>query len=102
MKKGISVIIHVIILGLLVSGCQTTAQLGQDLYDYRSEEVMVMSRGAEIPATVVYPVTEGKLKFPLVVMAHGHGGGRQEHGGFGLIAERLAVAGIVSIRMDFP
>jgi len=101
MRKIISLITIVITLGLL-AGCLTTAQLGQDLYNFNSEEVMVMSRGVEIPATVVYPVTGGKLKFPLVVMAHGHGGGRQENGGFGLIAERLALAGIVSIRMDFP
>ena len=102
MKKEISVTALVLILGLLLSGCMTTAQLGQDLYDFHSEEVMVISRGVEIPATVVYPVTEEKVKFPLVVMAHGHGGGRQENGGFGLIAEKLALAGIVSIRMDFP
>lgn len=35
-------------------------------------------------------------------MNHGHGGGRQEGGGFGKLASALAEAGIMSIRMDFP
>jgi alpha/beta superfamily hydrolase len=35
-------------------------------------------------------------------MNHGHGGGRQEGGGFGKLASALAEAGIMTIRMDFP
>ena len=101
MKKLISLIIPIIFI-MILSSCLTTAELGQELYNFNSKEVMVMSRGVKIPATVVYPISEGSVKFPLVVMAHGHGGGRQENGGFGLIAEKLAAAGIVSIRMDFP
>jgi uncharacterized protein len=101
MKKSISLVITITFI-MVLSGCLTIAELGQELYDFGSDEVMVMSRGVQVPATVVYPMSEGSVKYPLVVMAHGHGGGRQENGGFGLIAERLAAAGIVSIRMDFP
>ncbi len=104
MKKNVSLTITIMIILAMgyFSGCVTTAQLGQDQFAPKSEEVMVMSRGVEIPATIVYPMGSEDVKYPLVVMAHGHGGGRQENGGFGLIAERLASAGIVSIRMDFP
>jgi len=35
-------------------------------------------------------------------MAHGHGGNRDEAGGFTRMAEALAQRGIASVRMDFP
>ncbi len=38
---------------------------------------------------------------PWVIMAHGHGGSRDEAGGFSRLAEALALRGIASIRMDF-
>lgn len=63
-------------------------------------EVTVMNGARGVPATVVVPDGEGP--FPAVVMNHGHGGGRQEGGGFGKLASALAEAGIMSIRMDFP
>ena len=63
-------------------------------------EVTVMNGARAVPATVVVPDGEGP--FPAVVMNHGHGGGRQEGGGFGKLASALADAGIMSIRMDFP
>ena len=63
-------------------------------------EVTVMNGARAVPATVVVPDGEGP--FPAVVMNHGHGGGRQEGGGFGKLASALAEAGIMSIRMDFP
>jgi len=63
-------------------------------------EVTVMNGPRAVPATVVVPDGEGP--FPAVVMNHGHGGGRQEGGGFGKLASALAEAGIMSIRMDFP
>ena len=62
-------------------------------------EVTVMNGARAVPATVVVPDGEGP--FPAVVMNHGHGGGRQEGGGFGKLASALADAGIMSIRMDF-
>lgn len=65
-----------------------------------TEDINVMNGGRAVPATVVIPDGEGP--FPAVVMNHGHGGGRQENGGFGGIAKALADRGILTIRMDFP
>ena len=62
-------------------------------------EVTVQNGARAVPATVVVPDGEGP--FPAVVMNHGHGGGRQENGGFGRIAKALADKGILTIRMDF-
>lgn len=63
------------------------------------DEVTVQNGARAVPATVVVPDGEGP--FPAVVMNHGHGGGRQENGGFGRIAKALADKGILTIRMDF-
>jgi dienelactone hydrolase len=63
---------------------------------------MVSSRGVEIPATFTRPAADAGAKVPLVVMAHGHGGTRDEAGGFARVAEELARNGIASIRVDFP
>lgn len=63
-------------------------------------EVSVMNGARAVPATVVVP--DGQGPFPAVVMNHGHGGGRQEGGGFVRLAKALADAGILTIRMDFP
>ena len=65
-----------------------------------SEDITIMNGARAIPATVVTPDGEGP--FPAVVMNHGHGGGRQEGGGFAKLAKALADAGIMTIRMDFP
>ncbi|NMA99004.1 MAG: alpha/beta fold hydrolase, partial [Phyllobacteriaceae bacterium] len=65
-----------------------------------SIDVTVMNGDRAVPATVVVPDGEGP--FAAVVMNHGHGGGRQENGGFGGIASALAERGILTIRMDFP
>ena len=64
-----------------------------------STDVIVSNGDRAIPATVVVP--EGTGPFPAVVMNHGHGGGRQEGGGFERLADALAKAGIATIRMDF-
>lgn len=65
-----------------------------------SREITFLSRGAYVPAMLTLP--EGTLEpCPIVLMAHGHGGSRDEHLGFIAIAEALADAGIGSIRMDF-
>lgn len=64
-----------------------------------SADITVTNGDRAIPATVVVP--EGEGPFPAVVMNHGHGGGRQEGGGFERLANALAEAGIVTIRMDF-
>ncbi len=70
-----------------------------------AEEIVgtVDSRGVEVPATLVLP--EGvdiNGEYPLVVLAHGHGGSREENVGFKAIADALAAKGIASIRVDFP
>jgi len=64
------------------------------------EDVTITNGAREVPATVIIP--DGDGPFPAVVMNHGHGGGRQEGGGFARLAEALADAGIMTIRMDFP
>ena len=65
-----------------------------------SRDIAILSRGLEIPATLTLP--DGMLEpCPIVLMAHGHGGTRHENHGFGAIADALAQAGVVSIRMDF-
>ncbi len=58
------------------------------------------SRGVQVPATLVTP--DGLDSYPVVVLAHGHGGSREENVGFGAVADALAAQGIASIRMDFP
>ena len=58
------------------------------------------SRGVQVPATLVTP--DGVDAYPVVFLAHGHGGSREENVGFAAIADALAAQGIGSIRMDFP
>lgn len=70
-------------------------------YETMSTELQLESRATEIPATAVVPVGEADEVFPLVVIHHGHGGGRNENGGLARVAEALAESGIASIRMDF-
>lgn len=78
-----------------------TAAAGGRSYTVRSIELLIPSRGGTIPATVVMPVGRSTERFPLVVIHHGHGGGRNENGGLARVAAALARAGIVSIRFDF-
>ena len=59
------------------------------------------SRGVSVPVTLVLP-SQQQQALPLVVMAHGHGGSRQEGGGYEQMAHAFARRGIASIRMDFP
>jgi dienelactone hydrolase len=74
------------------------AQVGP--FDSTATAVTVVSRGVHVPAVLTLPKAMGK--YPLVVMAHGHGGSKEENGGFTAIAESLASRGVASIRMDFP
>ncbi len=66
------------------------------------KNVKYSSRGVKVPATIRMPERHAGEKVPLVVLAHGHGGSRNQGGGFAYIAEALANNGIASIRMDFP
>lgn len=72
-------------------------------YEIAATEVEVTSaRSTKIKATVIMPKVADGVKVPLVAIAHGHGGNREENGGLTDIAESLAKAGIATIRMDFP
>ncbi|MDH4108151.1 MAG: alpha/beta fold hydrolase [Gammaproteobacteria bacterium] len=62
----------------------------------------IESRGTQVPATWIVPDERPAAGSPLVVMAHGHGGSRDEAGAFRRIADELAARGIASIRVDFP
>ncbi|MGV8832824.1 MAG: alpha/beta hydrolase family protein [Devosia sp.] len=83
---------------LLVAAALSVAA-GSGAYAQTSADITIMNGDRAIPATVVVPDGEGP--FPAVVMNHGHGGGRQEGGGFERLANALAKAGLVTIRMDF-
>lgn len=69
--------------------------------EFISEKVMIKSRGIDIPAVFTYPVAQEGKKYPVVVMAHGHGGDKDTAGGFVDVSKDLASNGIASIRMDF-
>lgn len=83
-----------LLLVLICTGC------GQD-DAIVTEELSVESRGIEIPATFVLPAADAGDAVPLVVLAHGHGGTRDESGAFTRVAQALAENGIASIRVDF-
>lgn len=65
-------------------------------------DLWIESRGIQVPVTLTMPAGEPAVATPLVVLAHGHGGTRQENGAFAELASMLADVGIASIRMDFP
>jgi dienelactone hydrolase len=89
------------VLALLAIAAPAVAAARPGGYDVRSTELQLPSRGITIPATVVEPVGKRHERFPLVVIHHGHGGGRNENGGLARVADALARAGIMSIRFDF-
>ena len=63
-------------------------------------EITYESRDIQVPATLTTP--DGVESYPVVILAHGHGGNRDEGSGYIAIADALAAQGIASIRMDFP
>lgn len=65
-----------------------------------ADELIENSRGGASQVVLYYP--EAGDGIPLVVMAHGHGGELTEAGGFDAVAERLAQAGVASVRVQFP
>jgi len=92
-----------LLTGLVVlSACSTDQSEAPAQAGPLSVDTTIESRGVAIPVTVVTPAPAAGTRFPLVVMAHGHGGSRQEGGGYQALAEILAQQGIASIRMDFP
>jgi dienelactone hydrolase len=90
------------IAAVLVGAACSNAPAAVDAASALSEDVIFESRGIAVPATFVRPAAGAAAPFPVVVMAHGHGGTREEAGGFRRLAEALAVRGIASIRPDFP
>ena len=64
------------------------------------ENVNIKNNNRTIPASVMIP--KGKGPFPAVVMNHGHGSSKEEHGGFTSLSKALLKEGIATIRMDFP
>ena len=89
-----------ILLALVSCSAMPGSQRGG--FDYRSTDLTMTSRGARVPVTLVIPERPANETSPLIVMAHGHGGSRQEGGGYEQAAEAFARRGIASIRMDFP
>lgn len=84
------------------SGDTGTQPTAPERMTINSVDLSFESRGVSVPATIVTPAGSAGTALPLVVMAHGHGGSRQEGGGYQLVAEAMAKRGIASIRMDFP
>lgn len=93
-----SLLVLVILLSVLTA-CTTTKASETADYEINSYSIDIPTRDAAIPAAVIMPIGEGK--FPLVVMAHGHGGSKDENGGYTNIAEELGKHGIATVRMDF-
>jgi len=87
-------------LAVLMVSCAHDEPGASGAAGIQSVNMMMPSRGVDVPVTIVTPA-EGSA-FPLVVMAHGHGGSREEGGGYRMVAETMARHGIASIRMDFP
>jgi len=89
-----------VILSLLVSFACNAERAAT--YEFQSIDTTVSSRGVAVPVTYVHPLVAEGESHPLVIMLHGHGGTRNEAGGYTGVAAGLAALGIASIRMDFP
>jgi len=100
MKKTVTVFLAAGLIASLFLGCTTVKVSDTADYQIESFSVEIPIRETKIPASVIIPDADGR--YPLVVMAHGHGGTRDENGGFKNIAEELGRHGIATIRMDFP
>lgn len=86
----------------IIAGCADDAPDAAREYAILSTDTTMRSRGVEVPVTLVVPEGAEGERFPLVVIAHGHGGSRWEGGAFPMLAESLAKTGIASVRVDFP
>jgi len=100
-RRPTAVVLIILLALLTVAAGPPVARGKATPYQVTSVDLQLPSRGIEIPATVVMPVGKVHEKFPLVVIHHGHGGGRNENGGLVRVADALAKAGIMSIRVDF-
>lgn len=94
--------VFLVLVTALLAACSAPTELAGRTYAYVSTDALAPSRDTLIPVTFVTPTATKGTVFPLVVIAHGHGGTRHENGAFVRIAEGLAEQGIASVRMDFP
>lgn len=62
--------------------------------------LVTSKRDTRIPCSIVLP--DNQEPAPLVLMAHGFCATRNENGTFPMLADKLAAAGIASVRCDFP
>ena len=99
--KKVTAIALVLVATLLTTAGSASSESRSKTYEVESVELQISSRGIQIPATVVTPAGKKHQRFPLVVIHHGHGGGRNENGGLARVADALGEVGIASIRFDF-
>jgi len=65
------------------------------------KEVVFYSDGFKIEGTLCFPDKTGEEeKYPVIIMSHGYGAGRDEFGDFILLAKKLAKEGFASLRFD--
>lgn len=100
MKKLLSLFVGTALAVTMLVGC--AAQKEPDV-GYEENVVMIKSvRNTNIKAVMTVPVKENKDGYPIVILAHGFMGSRDESGSFTEVAQGLAEKGIASIRLDFP
>jgi dienelactone hydrolase len=90
------------LIPVFVLGVFSCASRGAAAGDSFSEQTLEIpsARGTTIPAVLTLPAGGGN--YPVAILAHGHGGSKDEAGGFSLLARTLGEHGIASLRIDFP
>ena len=63
---------------MLIAACSQPQPRETVSYEFEAIDTVVSSRGVDVPVTYVRPLPRGNESFPLVVMAHGHGGTRRK------------------------
>ena len=89
---------------LLIFGlcaCSTAPKESEKKMEEQTTTIL-SKRNTDIHITLTTPAQKAENGYPLVVMAHGFMGNRDESGNFSGVATMLAEHGIASIRMDFP
>jgi dienelactone hydrolase len=100
MKKNFISFCMALLIALAFNGCVSNGGTGGS---FTERNITVTSlRNTQIPAILTIPRGASGKTFPAVIFAHGHGGSKDEAGGFVLLAASLAKQGIASLRLDFP